>query len=89
MRILQEQADILIETNKRNADKIKETQEQTNRDREDAYQEEVALQNEKELTIKETAVAIAQETADTIFQIAANRRNAEFNQRTKAASSSY
>ena len=83
-RILQEQADILIETNKRNADKIKETQEQTNRDREDAYQEEVALQNEKELTIKETAVSIAQETADTIFQIAADRRNAEFNAQLSA-----
>ena len=83
-RILQEQADIIIETNKRNAEKIKETQEQTNRDREDAYQEEVALQNEKELTIKETAVAIAQETADTIFQIAADRRNAEFNAQLNA-----
>lgn len=83
-RILQEQADILTETNKRNADKIKETQEQTNRDREDAYKEEIELQEEKELTIKETAVAIAQETADTIFQIAANNRNAEFNARINA-----
>ena len=83
-RILQEQADILIETNKRNAEKIKETQEQTNRDREDAYQEEIEAQNEKELTIKKTAVSIAQETADTIFQIAANRRNAEFNAQLNA-----
>lgn len=83
-RILQEQADILIETNKRNAEKIKETQEQTNRDREEAYQQEIEAQNEKELTIKETAVSIAQETADTIFQIAADRRNAEFNAQLNA-----
>jgi hypothetical protein len=46
--------------------------------------EEVELQKEKELTIKETAISVAQETADTIFQIAANNRNAEFNARINA-----
>ena len=67
------------EDDKRKEDNAKRLEESR-----DSNREQIELQAEKELTIKETAISIAQETADTIFQIAANNRNAEFNARVNA-----
>ena len=73
-----------VEQQKFDEDKRKEANAKRLDESRENNKTQIESEAEKELTIKETAVSIAQETADTIFQIAADRRNAEFNAQLSA-----
>jgi len=78
-RILQEQADDILKTNQLNFEKLREQLDYENQLKQDAYLEEKKAKQERDEAIKETSIQIAQQTADSIFQIVNTQRNNEFN----------
>ena len=78
-QILQEQYIASMKASEDNLVKIKADLDAINKAKQDAYEEDKKAQEDRDIAIKETSIAVAQETADTIFTIANSNRNAAFN----------